>query len=112
MGSTHRHWSGMLQKSTCHRAVKPSPCRPTHLKAWAILHGTRSTEYLKKASKFTPNTYFEYPWNNAVSIGGLVTGMEYPGMTFNDYREKKAGLWFLISHEIGHNWYPMIVGIK
>ena len=39
-----------------------------------------------------------------------MTGMEYPGMTFNDYREKKAGLWFLISHEIGHSWYPMIVG--
>ena len=36
--------------------------------------------------------------------------MEYPGMIFNDYREIKARLWFLISHEIGHNWYPMIVG--
>ncbi len=36
--------------------------------------------------------------------------MEYPGMTFDDYQEKKAALWFLISHEIGHNWFPMIVG--
>ncbi|MEP7233273.1 MAG: M1 family aminopeptidase, partial [Ginsengibacter sp.] len=25
-------------------------------------------------------------------------------------KETKARLWFLIAHEIGHNWYPMIVG--
>jgi len=36
--------------------------------------------------------------------------MEYPGMIFNDYKETKGPLWFLVSHEIGHNWYPMIVG--
>jgi len=36
--------------------------------------------------------------------------MEYPGMIFNNYTETRARLWFLITHEIGHNWYPMIVG--
>ena len=71
---------------------------------------SRSTEYLKRSVEIYSDHYFEYPWNSAVSIGGSVTGMEYPGMTFNDYREKTAGLWFLISHEIGHSWYPMIVG--
>lgn len=71
---------------------------------------SRSTEYLKNSVEIYSSHYFEYPWKTAVSIGGSVTGMEYPGMTFNDYHEKKAGLWFLISHEIGHSWYPMIVG--
>ena len=71
---------------------------------------TRSTEYLKKSIEIYSNNYFEYPWNTAVSVGGAIGGMEYPGMIFNDYREVKARLWFLISHEIGHNWYPMIVG--
>jgi hypothetical protein len=71
---------------------------------------TRSTEYLKNAIEIYSKNFFEYPWNNAVSIGGAIGGMEYPGMVFNDYREVKARLWFLISHEIGHNWYPMIVG--
>ena len=45
-----------------------------------------------------------------MSIGGAIGGMEYPGMIFNVYTETKAGLWLLISHEIGHNGYPKIVG--
>jgi len=71
---------------------------------------TRGTEYLKHSIEIYSKNFFEYPWNSAVNIGGIVTGMEYPGIIFNDYREQKAKLWFLIAHEIGHNWYPMIVG--
>jgi Peptidase family M1 domain len=71
---------------------------------------TRSTEYLKHSIEIYSTHFFEYPWNAAFSVGGAIGGMEYPGMVFNDYREVKARLWFLISHEIGHNWYPMIVG--
>ncbi len=71
---------------------------------------SRATEYLKASIEIYSTNFFEYPWNSAVNIGGVVTGMEYPGMIFNDYKEKKARLWFLVAHEIGHNWYPMIVG--
>jgi hypothetical protein len=71
---------------------------------------TRSTEYLKHSIEIYSKNFIEYPWNNAVSIGGAIGGMEYPGIIFNEYRETKASLWFLIAHEIGHNWYPMIVG--
>ncbi len=71
---------------------------------------TRSTEYLKASIEIYSKNFFEYPWNNAVSSGGITGGMEYPGMIFNNYTETKARLWFLIAHEIGHNWYPMIVG--
>ncbi len=71
---------------------------------------SRATEYLKASIEIYSKNFFEYPWNNAVSIAGIVTGMEYPGMIFNSYKEKKAPLWLLIAHEIGHNWYPMIVG--
>jgi hypothetical protein len=71
---------------------------------------TRSTEYLKASIETYSKNLFEYPWNVAVSSAGITPGMEYPGMIFNDYSEVKARLWFLIAHEIGHNWYPMIVG--
>ncbi|RKD90474.1 M1 family metallopeptidase [Mangrovibacterium diazotrophicum] len=71
---------------------------------------SRSTEYLKACIEIYSENFFEYPWNNAVSSAGITGGMEYPGVIFNSSKEKKARLWFLISHEIGHDWYPMIVG--
>lgn len=70
----------------------------------------RSTEYLKASMEIYSKDFFEYPWNNAISSAGFVDGMEYPGIIFDDYREKAARLWFLIAHEIGHDWFPMIVG--
>jgi hypothetical protein len=71
---------------------------------------SRSTEYLKHSLEFYSKHFYEYPWNTAVSIGGAAGGIEYPGMIFNNYKRTGAALWFLVSHEIGHNWYPMIVG--
>jgi len=71
---------------------------------------SRSTEYLKNSMEIYSKNFFEYPWNVAVNMGSNITGMEYPGMIFNDYKETRAPLWFVIAHEIGHNWYPMIVG--
>lgn len=71
---------------------------------------SRATEYLKNSIEIYSNYLFEYPWNNAVNIGGRVGGMEYPGMIFCSYHETKAELWDLITHEIGHNWFPMLVG--
>jgi hypothetical protein len=71
---------------------------------------SRSTEYLKASMETYSQTLFEYPWNVAISSAGITPGMEYPGIIFNNYSEVKARLWFLIAHEIGHNWFPMIVG--
>jgi len=70
----------------------------------------RSTEYLKASIEIYSKYFYEYPWNNAVSSAGITPGMEYPGMIFDDYTETTGRLWFLIAHEIGHDWYPMIVG--
>ncbi len=71
---------------------------------------SRGTEYLKNSIEIYSKNYFEYPWNTAVNVGGSVTGMEYPGIIFNEYSAQKAFLWNLVTHEIGHNWFPMIVG--
>ncbi len=71
---------------------------------------SRGTEYLKNSIEIYSKAYYEYPWNSAVNIGGTVTGMEYPGIIYDTYRAKGGGLYDLITHEIGHNWYPMLVG--
>jgi hypothetical protein len=73
--------------------------------AWA-----RSTEYLKNSIEIYSKNFFEFPWNVAISSAGATAGMEYPGLIFNKYTETESRLWFLIAHEIGHNWFPMIVG--
>ncbi len=70
----------------------------------------RSTEYLKHSIEIYSKAYLEYPWNSAVSISGVALGMEYPGIIFCLHNLKNENLWADVTHEIGHNWFPMIVG--
>jgi hypothetical protein len=70
----------------------------------------RSTEYLKGSMEIYSQKYFEYPWNSAVNVSGVALGMEYPGIIFCLSNLKNGNLWGDITHEIGHNWFPMIVG--
>ncbi|MVN22151.1 M1 family metallopeptidase [Mucilaginibacter arboris] len=70
----------------------------------------RSTEYLKNSIEIYSKAYIEYPWNSAVSISGVALGMEYPGIIFCLNNLKNENLWGDVTHEIGHNWFPMIVG--
>ena len=65
----------------------------------------------------------QYPYPVSISVNGPVGGMEYPMITFNGPRPKvdkktgektyskrtKYGLIGVIIHEVGHNYYPMIV---
>ena len=66
---------------------------------------------------------FDYPYPIAISVNGPVGGMEYPMISFNGPRptkDKKTGeityskatkygLISVIIHEVGHNYFPMIV---
>jgi hypothetical protein len=70
----------------------------------------RSTEYLKYSIEIYSGKYIEYPWNSAVSVAGVALGMEYPGIIFCLDNLKGKSLWGDVTHEIGHNWFPMIVG--
>ncbi|WP_444913941.1 M1 family metallopeptidase [Microbulbifer sp. TRSA007] len=67
---------------------------------------------------------FDYPYPVSISVNGPVGGMEYPMITFNGPRPEideedrskrtysrrtKYGLISVIIHEVGHNYYPMII---
>lgn len=61
---------------------------------------------------------FDYPYPVAISVNGPVGGMEYPMICFNGPRPEKDGTWSkrtkyglisVIIHEVGHNYFPMIV---
>jgi hypothetical protein len=70
----------------------------------------RATEYLKKSIEFFSANYFVYPWPVAVNEAGSAGGMEYPGIVFDGWHDKAGELYWVTAHEIGHNWFPMIVG--
>jgi len=66
---------------------------------------------------------FDYPYPVAISVNGPAGGMEYPMISFNGprplkdkktgeltwSRRTKYGLIGVIIHEVGHNYFPMIV---
>ena len=70
----------------------------------------RSTEYLKDSVENFSKRWFPYPWPVAINVAGPVTAMEYPALMFNDPKVKNKDLFFITAHEIGHSWFPMIVG--
>ncbi|MBJ6369648.1 M1 family metallopeptidase [Snuella sedimenti] len=69
---------------------------------------------LKSYSRMT----FDYPYHKAISVHAKQQGMEYPMICWNWGRPKedgtyddrtKYGMISVIIHEVGHNFFPMIV---
>ncbi|MFN3181957.1 MAG: M1 family metallopeptidase [Nannocystaceae bacterium] len=80
------------------------------------------SKYSTKSIIHTLDVYgryaFEYPYPVAISVNGPVGGMEYPMICFNGPRPEKDGTYSkrtkyglisVIIHEVGHNFFPMIV---
>ena len=70
----------------------------------------RATEYLKGSIEYFSKQWFVYPYPVAVNEAGIAGGMEYPGIVFDGIADKGKELYWVTAHEIGHNWFPMIVG--
>ena len=70
----------------------------------------RSTEYLKDAVEHFSRDWLPYPYPAAINVAGFSEGMEYPGVIFDGIDDKGKTLFWITAHEIGHNWFPMMVG--
>lgn len=70
----------------------------------------RATEYLKASMEYFSEKWYPYPWPVAINEAGIAGGMEYPGIVFDGFTDKGNVLYWVTAHEIGHNWFPMIVG--
>ncbi|MES2863504.1 MAG: M1 family metallopeptidase [Bacteroidota bacterium] len=81
---------------------------------WENLSTRAVAHTLKTYSKYT----FDYPYPKAISISAEDQGMEYPMICWNYGRPDengkisdrvKYGMLGVIIHEVGHNFFPMIV---
>lgn len=86
-------------------AMSAYPVESVGNNAWS-----RSTQYIKGAIENLSKYLIPFSYPNATAIAGTVSGMEYPGIVFCAAFDKDYDLWFDISHEFGHNWFPMLVG--
>ncbi len=96
-------------------------------KVWAMSYYPKEGEplwsrYSTQAVVHTLDVYsahtFPYPYPVAISVNGPVGGMEYPMICFNGPRPEEDGTYSartkynligVVIHEVGHNWFPMIV---
>lgn len=94
-------WEGVLAMS----AYPHEGLGDDHQPGWE-----RSTRYVRHALKHYSQTWARYPYPVAINVAGPVMGMEYPMIVFCSVHARGEGLFHLTDHEIGHSWFPMLVG--
>ncbi|MCC2547588.1 M1 family metallopeptidase [Hymenobacter sp. BT175] len=107
-------WDAMQIK----QAGKPVLCMSYYPKEGNPLWGKYSTEVVAHTIKVYSKYTIDYEYPVAISVHGPVGGMEYPMICFNGGRpdkdgtytaDKKYGMISVIIHEVGHNFFPMII---
>jgi hypothetical protein len=82
------------------------------------LWAKESTKAIKNTLEVYSERTFDYPYPTAYSVHTANQGMEYPMICFNGGRPKADGTYSqrtyegmvgVIIHEVGHNFFPMIV---
>lgn len=75
-------------------------------RSWA-----RSTQMLKHSVEYFSTYIMDFPYPVATDAAGSVSGMEYPAFATNGWdTDDDYFMYLLAQHEIGHTWFPMIVG--
>jgi len=82
------------------------------------LWAKESTKAVKNTLEVYSARTFDYPYPHATSVHAANQGMEYPMICFNFGRPNKDGTYSdrllqgmigVVVHEVGHNFFPMIV---
>ena len=106
-------WDAQAVKLPSHTVMAMSLYPKEGLPVWQ----EASTKAVKNALEVYSNATFDYPYPVAISVNTSNIGMEFPMISFNGGRpidgkiseKAKASMIGTIIHEVGHNWFPMIV---
>jgi len=92
------------------RTVLCQSLYPMEAEAWDNTHEDGgSSRVIKHSIEFYSNLLFTYPYPVMSNINGPEGGMEYPGIVFCGGRTSPQGMQYVTDHEIGHNWFPMVI---
>jgi peptidase M1-like protein len=77
-----------------------------------LSHWDQSARYNRYSIEFFSKYLSPYPYPHMSAVDGPTScgGMEYPMMTCIGGQWDTLGLYEVTTHEIGHMWFPMIVG--
>ena len=107
-------WDAMVVKQTSKDVLAMSFYPKEGNPLWEQYSTKVVAHTLKCYSKYT----FDYPYPVAISVHTKWIGMEYPMICFNGGRPEedgtysartKYGMIGVIIHEVGHNYFPMII---
>jgi len=107
-------WDAMNVKQSTEDVMAMSYYPKEGMPLWNQYSTRVVAQTLKSYTKYT----FDYPYPVAISVHANSIGMEYPMISFNGgrpnedgtYNERtKYGMMSVIIHEIGHNYFPMII---
>lgn len=79
--------------------------RPSAIRTW-----NRAADMSRYSIKEYSTRWLRYPYPQISAVEGPVSGMEYPMVAMEANADTPEELYNVVTHEIGHNWFPMIVG--
>jgi hypothetical protein len=65
---------------------------------------------VRDALRYYSEQWYRYPYPHITSVEGPIEGMEYPMITFDPRAPSREERHWVLAHELGHQWMPMIVG--
>ena len=98
-GSQVRWDASAYQKILVHTLYRPSAPE------WE-----EANKMVRDALQYFSEQWYPYPYSHMTSVEGPIEGMEYPMLTFDPRAPSREERHWVLAHELGHQWMPMIVG--